>query len=212
MDLEERLAGRPDMLRFLREEHPRLAYHGYYRLLGAAGESPYTLSGWNDPSCWRFAWPELRASYFIIAFTAWGDQYAIDLDDSRRGVLFLDASEMVEEPIARGVQEFLSGEFQRIDSAPYDSRTVRAFGRIGPLAWDEGLGFVPPLLLADEEASCEVVKMNMRSLMIINGDVCSQTRELPAGALVERIETYQDELGRERLRLVVAQDQDPVPE
>ena len=178
-----------------------LAFHGYYRLLGVGGRSPYDLATWNEPQCWKFAWPSPVEQFFCVGFSAWGDQYVYDLRAPERGILLLEAYDLHAEPVARSWTELVESEFQRLDQAPYDVRVLEAFDKWGPLNWDEGLALIPPLLLAENEDACDVIKMNMRSVMIINGDVYSQLQDMPEDLEIAGVSTYVDALGRERLRL-----------
>jgi len=177
------------------------AFHGYYRLLGCSGHSPYTLEEWNDVSTWRFAWPQLKKSYVSIGFSAWGDQYMFDLENPLKGIFFLEAYEMASEPLAETFTEFLNGEWARLSENPYDERMISSFERFGSLRHDEGLALVPPLLLASSESQCDVMRMDMRALLIANGDIFTQMRSLPPHSQVTGVQPYTDEKGRARVRL-----------
>jgi len=193
-----------DFLRFAREKRQGITgFHGFYRLYGKASPSPYSLLEWNTPDCWRFAWPQLPSSLFFLGGSAWGDQYAFNLDAPEQGVLFLDAYEMAAETIAPTFTAFLADEFGRIAVAPYDERVLQAHSRFGALNWEDAIALVPPLLLARDEASCELVPSNMRSVMIMNGDVSSQLSSIPESARISGVTTYVDSKGRERLRLLI---------
>ncbi len=188
---------------FLNTNDGMSIFHGYYRLLGTRTPFPYTLRDWNEPECWRFAWPDLKSSYFFIGFSAWGDHYCFDLENIRKGVLFLDANEMVEEIIASDFEDFIRNELAILQIKPYDTKIFEAYEKFGDLNWGESISLIPPLLLVENEDQCHFNKMDMRAMMIVNGDVYNQINEISnENVNIKGLDTYTDDLGRERIRIV----------
>ena len=192
-----------DHVRFLELANGALVSYGYFRLFGIACSGCTDLRWWNEPETWKFAWPQQVRRYLAFGETVWGDQYAYDVSGLLHGdtsVFVLDAFEMQPERIAGTFSEFLTSEFLRHAAEPYDSMTLRAMQRIGPLAWNEHITYVPSLLLGGEERIENVQKILARTSMIINGDIATQAAEEP-DRLPARVETYADDAGRTRLRI-----------
>ncbi len=188
---------------FLNSNDGMSLYHGYYRMLGMQTPFPFTLEEWNKSSCWRFAWPDLNPSYFFIGYTAWGDQYGFDLKNVEKGVLLLDAYEMVEETIAKDFGEFIEKELTTLRARTYDSQIIKAYEQFGELRWGESIALIPPLLLVESEYQCQFNKMKIESLMIINGDIYTQLNQMGDGEVfVHKLETYNDDEGRTRIKLI----------
>ncbi len=194
-----------DYLNFLNSNNNGLsAYHGYYKLLGRAVDAPYNLRDWNAVECWRFAWSELKTSYFFIGFSVWGDHYAFDLANIDKGIVLLDAYEMVEESITRSFEGFMKQEFSVLNTQLYDSKVCEAFNLFGELQWEESITLIPPLLLSESEDVCQFAKSNMRTMMILNGDLYTQLSNLTdQNIAIQKFETFCDEKNRERLKIVV---------
>jgi hypothetical protein len=182
------------------------AANGYFRLFGLSCASCRDAAWWNRDETWKFAWRHRASSFWCFGETGWGDQYAYDLNDLSAGrdrVFLLDAFEMEPEIIAGSFEEFVEREVFRQVDRPYDSMTRLAMERIGALGWDELVTYVPSPLLGGPESIDNVVKLPARALMVWNGDLAVQLSGEPDRE-VERVEAFEDESGRSRLRVVWA--------
>ncbi len=183
-----------------------MTFHGYYRLFGVACDPCIDLVRWNERETWKFAWEPDLDRYLAFGETAWGDQYAYQLEELQAGkpnVYVLDAFEMVPEPIAASFEEFLENELVRCSRSPYDQLTIDAFRRIGALDWSDHITYIPSLLLGGEERSENVHRINGRASMIVNGDLDREMKK-GQGTVVDSIATYTDAQGRLRTRIVWA--------
>ena len=196
-----------DHLTLLSESNGITGFHGYVRLFGLGCESCVDLRQWNDRETWKFAWKnDDLGSFVCFGETAWGDQYAYRVEELRAGgesVYFLDAFEMEPEVIAKTFEEFVEGELARYSAEPYDKLVVAAYHRFGDLGWSDHITYIPSLLLGGEERAENIHRLNGRASMIINGDLWSELSSAPGGE-VKGVETFIDEHGRMRTRVVWA--------
>jgi hypothetical protein len=81
---------------------------------------------------------------------------------------------------------------------------VEARRRLGDLAPDEHITYIPSLLVFGQEKIEHVVKMNAIAAMVANGDLASQVTGELQSREIQGIEPYVDEKGRTRLRVVWA--------
>lgn len=179
------------------------AYDGYFRLFGS-GSGRFGLKNWNDGDTWKFAWPKRVAQYFCFAETAWGDQYAYRLTDgviASEQVFFLDALRMEPEALFPTFEAFLTGEFLRNASAPYDSALVSVAARLGPLPVDKHLSQVPSQLVTGIEDPGSVQTLPAIDAMVFNGDLYRQIIEARRDAPVRAVEVVGDSNGRPRLQV-----------
>jgi hypothetical protein len=177
---------------------------GYLRLFGV-GDDPEYIGPWNMPEMWKFAWPEPLDDFLAIAGTGWGDQYAYRLSDLRRGVqaihrLDRHLMEPADVSVADDFDMFLRSFFVGAREPGEDVEDARR--QIGDLRSDELAIFSPSPLLVGIERATHLMKMFARGAMIANGDMKRQLLD-PANETreVARIENYQDELGRPRIRV-----------
>ncbi len=181
------------------------AFGGYFRLFGSAPGSPIGLKRWNDLEAWKFAWPPRVRRFYCFGCTALGDQYAYaqdDLVEGRDRVYFLEGLALQPEVIAESFLEFFDREFLRNARQPYDDAIRQARRRHGELRSSEMLVYSPsPLLGADERVE-NLMKLDAYASMILNGDLASQVAEESVDRKIVRVETYVDERGRTRLRVV----------
>jgi hypothetical protein len=182
------------------------AYAGYIRLFGLYNRESTDLVCWNQHDFWKFAWGDRCSEYWCFGETAWGDQYAYQVDSLKAGadgpVFFMDALSMTAEVIAPTFAEFLLAEFVPSATGPYDEMIKQARTKFGPLEVSNHLVYVPSILLGGVEEIGNVRKMNARSAMIGNGDIATQLDIGPAHGTVEAVKPYEDERHRMRLRLV----------
>ncbi len=78
---------------------------------------------------------------------------------------------------------------------------LRARQKFGSLESFAHLVYVPSLLLGGSENIDNVQKLNARSAMICNGDIATQLDSNP-DKIVKGMQSYDDDLGRMRIRLV----------
>lgn len=194
-----------DHIAALQQSNGIEVYAGYARLFGVYSTESIDAIAWNHPDCWKFAWEGRCAGYWCFGETAWGDQYAYDIESLRSGtanVYFLEALSMAPQVVASSFTEFLEREFNRSAQAPYDAMIPLARGKLGSLELESHLVYLPSLLLGGTEDVGSVYKMNARAAMICNGDVATQLEAAPANRPVKSVQSYMDELHRMRLRLM----------
>ena len=181
-------------------------YGGYFRLFGSYTNGAIDSVAWNGRDCWKFAWGDRCAGYWCFGETAWGDQYAYELESLSAGgeakVHLLDAFSMSPQETAASFAEFLENEFIRCANAPYDSMIKQARRKLGPLEVTSHLTYVPSLLLGASETVENVRVVNARAAMICNGDIALQLDALPRNGSVRALEPYEDERKRMRMRVV----------
>lgn len=178
-----------------------MAGDGYFRLFGLACLDATDLLGWNDFDTWKFAWNRDLSRFLCFGETAWGDQYAYDRESESGEVHFLDALAMDHEVIAGDFEEFMEKEFLRCAFEPYDEALVAARKSIGPLAWPLHLVCVPSPLIGGAESAKNVIAMDARAGMIVNGDLATQCARETSGRKAVSLETYMDGKGRARIRI-----------
>lgn len=165
------------------------------------------LLAWNEPSLWKFAWPNHVGEYLCFAETGWGDQYAYRVDELERGserIYCLDALEMEPEELCFGFEAFIEHEFLRASERPFDSMTIQARAIFGDLPAGFHLVCSPSPLISGVEDLASVQVAPARLGMTLNGDIMTQLRSAEEGDAIERIEPYTDESGRARVRLLWA--------
>ncbi len=180
-------------------------YWGYFRLFGVGATRGVDASKWNSPEYWKFAWGGRCEDYWCFGETIWGDQYAYSLTDLKCGNLqvhFLDALSMSTEVIADSFEQFFHDEFLRCAEHPYDEMIRLARQKLGPMDADSHLVYSPSPLLGGAEDIDNVQKMDARLAMICNGDVALQIDGAPDQFELDRLETFEDEEGRMRFRLI----------
>lgn len=191
---------------FLRSINGVEVYAGYGRLFGMGASPGIDAAEWNREDCWKFAWAARRPDAWCFAETVWGDQYAYTIDALRRGgeppVVCFDACTMEPRTVAASFDEFLEREFLRIATEPYDSMMREARVRFGALPPQTHLVHVPSVLLGAPESIERVMPMPARAAMIANGDVLTQIDAAGADQVVRALETYIDDRGRSRMRIV----------
>jgi len=176
--------------------------HGFYRFPGLETAPPYDVVTWNDPDTWRFAWPNLKESFFFFGLSAFGDAYAFDLEDIDAGVIYFGAYAMDREIAADSFRRFKERHLFVLEQAPVDDAVLDLFDKYGECRWDQGFAGAPPPLFTPDDVPCMYEPIDMRFLMIMNGDIYSQYLQLPEGAVLVGIDTEMDRAGRLRLKLL----------
>ena len=175
---------------------------GYLRLFGV-GDGAEDIGPWNAHETWKFAWPRQLDDYMSIGQSGWGDQYAYQLEDLKRGVESVHRldhflMEVADEPVADSFEAFLYGFMA---SAREPGESVREARRqIGDLEPGQLAVFAPSPLLVGLERATHMTKMYSRGALVTNGDMLAQLGEQANETRgVERIETYLDDRGRQRI-------------
>jgi len=180
----------------------RMYRHGLYRFPGVSTQHPFDLITWNLPETWRFAWPNITDTYFFFGLSAFGDAYAFDLENIDAGIIGFEAYTMRSECDAADFQEFQRRHLRILDIIPLDCEVDGLLKTYGECGWEDGYAAVPPPLFTPNEVSCAYEPIDMRFLMIMNGDIFTQYQQLPEGAVLIGIEQEVDKLGRARVRLL----------
>ena len=85
---------------------------------------------------------------------------------------------------------------------PYDSQTVKATDRFGPVTADRHRVYAPSLALGGSGSIENVVSMPAMTAMVVAGDIASSLSTAPADALVSGVEPWCDDRGRDRVRVL----------
>ncbi len=191
---------------------------GFFRLYGLNSTDHTNLLDWNKLGKWKFSWKGamgkgLADDYFCFGGTVWGDQYAYLLSDLQSGheapVYFLENTQMQAQKIADNFSNFFSGEFIRRAGKAFDGLTIGAVEKFGGrIDTKDMLVFIPPEVLGGERVIETMEKIEAVKGMIAYGDLYTQVREIPDGSVIEGIQNYLDDKGRERLRVVWSVDQE----
>ena len=164
------------------------------------------LDFWNERETWKFSWDERVESFFCFGETAWGDQYAYRRRAAHGGfdpeVYFLDGIALQAGVLAPNFAAFLTDEFLRNATRPYDSQTVEAMNRLGPVAPDQHWVHVPSLALGGPESVDNVISLLAITAMIAAGDIDTSLSAAPESASIAGIEPWRDQRGRDRLRVL----------
>jgi hypothetical protein len=181
-----------------------VAAYGYERILGA-GSGPMSIAPWNALETWKFAWALPLDDFLCIAETGFGDQYAYRISELRRGLSVVHRLERhllepADLPAAADFEAFMRQFFARAQRAPQEVLAARAM--VGNLALEDHAVQSPPPLVAGS-APTGLVRLPAASAMILQGDLATQLLDPDnAERHVERLDTYQDDLDRPRLRIV----------
>lgn len=187
--------------KFLATTNGARSADGYFRIFGIGSRSEIDGLVWNAPDTWKFAWPENLQDFWCFAETAWGDQYAFELDGKSERVLFLDAISMQAESIANSFADFYQNEFLRNVASPYDEMTRQAQRRFGALSPAEHLVHSPSILISHAQDIEQVQRMPLVAAMILNGDLFSQLGTEEQIRPLKGLQTYLDAKGRTRTRV-----------
>ena len=188
---------------------------GYLRIFGV-GDGSQDIGPWNCHETWKFAWPRRLDDFLSIGQTGWGDQFAYSLSGLRRGdetIYMLDRvlMEASEAPAAANFAEFLIG-FLGSARTPSE-RVMEARRQVGDLRPDELAVFWPSPLLVSLERATQLIRMNARAAMVVDGDLATQLLE-PANESrqIQRFDTFLDNGGRSRLQVRWTWRPDPAME
>lgn len=181
-------------------------FFGFFRLYGISGTANVAMEAWNDTQCWKFAWGHLCDSFWCFGGSAWGEQYAYEVTELAKmedpPVYLLDGLSMNATILESSFGHFVLGEQLRNAQQPYDAMTVTAFKTIGPLEPNRNVVYSPSLLIGGTENIEHVVQMDSACAMICNGDMAMQMNAAQSDWILEGCETYSDDRGRLRVRLL----------
>lgn len=178
---------------------------GYQRLFGV-GDGCQDIGPWNAYHTWKFAWPRQLEDYFSIGQTGWGDQLVYRLGDLKLGrsvVYWLDhfLMELKDEPIADSFESLLSSLLVAA-RMPGDA-VQEARRQIGDLGPDQLAVASPSPFLVGLERATSLSRMDARTAMVTNGDLAAQLVDSDNQTRhVDHIDSYMDDRGRVRLRVV----------
>ncbi len=185
-----------------------LTFAGYNRLFGLYDPTALDAITWNDPECWKYAWPATYRDFWCFAETAWGDQFAYHGPSlSERGdqtVYRLDAFEILAEPEVRydSFQEFFDVQFLGDAVRPDTDLTIEARRHFGPLPAEMHLMHLHHLAFGGGEKVENVEMMPARMSMLANGDLAMEIAAGPVGGRVKGLAPYVDTEGRLRHRIL----------
>ena len=178
-------------------------FGGYLRLFGCQGNESIDAIKWNYHDYWRFAWGQRCKGFLFFAETAFGDQWAYSVDELKAGrqqVYFLGSNMMKSGVVAGSFVEFLKERCLTVYTKDFALREARKLH--GNLPCDVHLVHNPSLLLGGKEEVKNLQKMPARMAMIFNGDIALQVATIPESATIRGIETYKDDKGRMRLKVL----------
>lgn len=205
-ETEFRLRLPPEHAEVLRWSNGVEAYDGFYRLFGIGGGGAIDAVAWNHPRCWRFAWNTSVNRYWFIGESAWGAPYAYEIDSFRGGepipVYILSGLTMTPQYRVPSFAEFFDKYFVPSAVSPRDQMSVSAREKFGRLGVGTHLVFSPSPLMGVTPVLDNVMQMDAVAAMIIQGDIATQLASAPPGGRLTRVEPYEDDNHRMRLRLI----------
>ena len=199
----------PEYKQLLEWSNGLQVYDGYERLFGINCAEPIDCTIWNDFEYWKFAWGDRCSDYWCFAESEWGAQYAYNrkdlAEDTTACVYRLSAFRMEPKVVASSFIQFVQARwlqpYEHLDG--FDRTAHEFFRRLDPKM--HLVYLPPPELLPWPNGMYElqnVTVMPARSAMICNGDVDLQFVGAREGAVATGFESYEDEKGRTRLRIV----------
>lgn len=204
----EEISGIPlpdDHREFLRFTNGAEGYGGHIRMFGFGPDAAIDMISWNSPGHWKFAWDGRADGFFCFGETAWGDQYAYNIEELKAGnasVYLLDALYMQSEKIGPDFEDYFTYGFMLCCDEPYDGMTIAARNAIGDLTPGEHIIYNPSLLIGGSEDVANIKKMPARTAMIVEGDLAIGIDALPSEDIDFRLDVYEDEEERLRLKIV----------
>lgn len=210
-DAKQALQNLPPLHReLLQQTNGLFVWSGYFRLFGF-GYSPTGAPDafiWNLPNMWKFTWPGHCATFFCFGEDGWGNQYAYRFAggavEPKSGIFRLNALTLTSLPIADTFEQFLMQEILANAREPRDVKLAQAAARLGPLAADQQIGYMPSPFLGGQPTLENIRLLQSRQNMILNGDIFSQISAAQPGSTVIRVDSANDQLGVMRLKLVFA--------
>ena len=177
---------------------------GTLRMFGTGRQDALDLGWWNDMETWRFAWDDRVDRYLFFGATAWGDQYAYrrsEGGDLESIVYFLEGTLLRAQPLSESFAEFAETELLRVAAKPYDSGTIGALDRYGPIKFADHWAYAPSIALGGEESVDNVVRLPAQVAMTFAGDIASALRASTPGSWPTGVRPWKDDRGRQRMRV-----------
>lgn len=158
---------------------------------------------WNAPDEWRFAHVSSAQGFWFFADKPSGPQFAYEIDVhgnliSERVVYV--SSDMKPCWTVPDFRTFMERGVVAMGDSPVDSEKAIIYARTGRIPPDKMIMPVPPECFEGppyEER--EMMVMDARAAMIIEGDMCAELKKV---RYPKRMETFTDERGLTRIRLV----------
>lgn len=183
---------------------------GYFRIFGLNAANPTSLLSWNAPNLWKFAWDGKADDYLCFGETAWGTQTAYRLDElgthDEPAVYMLDSNAMEPSVLFDSFQSYVETGFRQNAVHTYSEDVIRARKDVGDLSIEEHVVFVPSILITGAAELSGIQKMGAATAMILNGDLYRQLGEERADRPIRQLETYTDDLGRVRIKVIWADE------
>ncbi|WP_326556311.1 SMI1/KNR4 family protein [Micromonospora sp. NBC_01796] len=184
-------------------------HSGMNRVFGIRADRHMDLRSWNEEEGWRFAWGgKADPSFLMFGETAFGDQYALRWTGSSYEdvVYLLDVNLLSVRPIFDSFAHFLDQEIVQNALSPSHPVAVACVGKFGRVSPDENVVLTPSLLLGGYEDVSNMVKIESYTAMIYGGDIYTAVVSAPDEAAVVGVEPWVDDVGRQRLRVVFAEE------
>jgi hypothetical protein len=194
--------------RLLPEQHQRLLrFSDGLEILGSSYRlfSLGRIVEWNRSEAWKFAWGDMADPYLCIGESVLGNQDAYLRDElgPEEPVQVYELYAVTLEPIVTygSFEEYVRDRFVSPPDDSYTARIRKARQKLGGFRPDQLLVYTPsPLLLGGQLDVQELMPMDAKSAMIVNGDLASQIAWRDSLDGFQRLEAYEDEKGRARVR------------
>lgn len=161
---------------------------------------------WNSPDCWRFAWRKNGDGYWFFAEAAGGAQYAYELDANGQAgerVVYFSPITMTPAWYFPNFETFIENAVIRNATGPLKSEFEKAIKKFGTVPPSKHISWIPHPCMGGDMETGDVMLLEARTAMIMNADLWWAVNELKAEETASQMETYQDEKGRMRFRLLV---------
>jgi hypothetical protein len=174
----------------------------FVRLFGARPVAVVDLGEWNSLELWKFAWTDEVHECFFFAQTALGDQFGYRLGEVQQaGADPPVITTSLDDPRPRLLDRTFGDWLRRFAELARRPSPVAALGKVGA---HELVVRTPSLLISGDPTEGELKPMESVIAMVLSGDVWTQVAAAEPGQVLERVESYLDQNGRARLRLVWA--------
>lgn len=188
-----------------REMQANVCAHGYIRLYG--NDTGLNILSWNEADVWRFAWEKFGIENLLFfGGDAFGEQYAFVVDGEKltgkvKMFSHLDFQELVE---FSSFEKFYENYYLKSSQVIQDDYLRLAYQKFGKLPSEIQLIQTPSELLTGQFDKNLLSKISSVDAMVANGDIASQILFLDEELFVKGVESYIDNRGRTRVRLLTA--------
>lgn len=179
----------------------------WLRLFGVGAGATCDLGRWNSLELWKFAWTDEVHDLFLFGQEGSGDQVGYRLADLRKDTAEPEVVAIsLHDPRPRPLDPSFAAYLNRFAVAAANPPSEAASAGLGP---NEILVRAPsPLISTDADGAgadgTELMRMEAAIAMVVSGDVWTQVSQADPGRSVERVDSYVDQNGRARLRLIWA--------